>query len=135
MSWTQDIRTAISDWRKHAEALRTLKRMAEKRPAMTAFGFDLVAEELQRKALVDLYYFGVLSPQARYTQKLERIEDHATEARREAVFYETYLHDRARYEELAAQGFFDPPKEKDELLRKGPSLNFDEEMGATLAAI
>src|SRR5829696_6869299 len=135
MSWTQDIRTAVSAWRKHADALRTLRRMAEQRPATAAFAFDLVAEELQRKALVDLYYFGVLSPQARYTQKLERIEDHATEARREALFYETYYHDQERYEELAAKGVFDPPKGKEELLREGPSLNFDEEIGTMLAAI
>jgi RNA polymerase sigma factor (sigma-70 family) len=135
VSWTQDIRVSVSAWRKHANGLRTLRHMAEQRPATAAFAFDLVAEELQRKALVDLCYFSVLSPQARYTQMLERIEDHASEARREALFYETYYHDRERYEELAAQGVFDPPKEKEELLRKGPSLNFDEELGATLAAI
>jgi hypothetical protein len=135
MSWTQDIRTAVSAWRKHAEGLRTLRRMAEQRPATAAFAFDLAAEELQQRALLDLYYFGVLSPQARYTQQLERIEDHATEARKEALFYETYYHDRERYEELAAQGVFDLPKEKEDLLRKGPSINFDEEMEAALAGI
>src|SRR5215203_2650195 len=89
MSWTQDIRRAVSAWRKHAEGLNTLRRMAEQRPATAAFAFDLAAEELQQRALLDLYYFGVLSPQARYTQQLERIEDHATEARKEALFYET----------------------------------------------
>lgn len=134
MSWTQDIRRAVSAWRKHAEGLNTLRRMAEQRPATAAFAFDLAAEELQQRALLDLYYFGVLSPQARYTQQLERIEDHATEARKEALFYETYYHDRDRYEELAAQGSFDVPKRKEVLLREGPSINFDEEMGATLAA-
>jgi hypothetical protein len=104
--------------------------MAEQRPATAAFAFDLAAEEPQLRASLDLYYFGVLSPQARYTQQLERIENHATEARREALFYETYDHDRERYEELAAQGVFDLPKGKEDLLRKGPSLNFDEEIGA-----
>jgi hypothetical protein len=75
------------------------------------------------------------SPQARYTQELERIEDRTTEAQKEALFYETYYHDRERYEELAAQGFFDSPKAKEDLIRRGPSLNFDEEMGAALVAI
>ena len=109
--------------------------MAEQKPTRAAFAFDLVAEELQRKALEDLYYFGVLSPQSRYIQRLERIEDNATEAEKEELFYETYYHEPERYEELAAQGFFDVPKEKEDLLRKGPSLNFDEEMGATLATM
>jgi hypothetical protein len=81
VSWTQDIRTAISPWRKHAEGLRTLRRMAEQIPARAAF--DLVAEELRRKALEDLHYFGVLSPQARYMQRLERLKNNATEAEKE----------------------------------------------------
>jgi DNA-binding CsgD family transcriptional regulator len=109
--------------------------MAGQRPAAAAFAFDLAAEELQRKALMDLYFFGVLSPQKRYAQRLESIEDHDTEARRKTFFYETYYHDQSKYEELAARGVFDPPKEKEELLRKGPSLTFDEELGAALAAI
>jgi DNA-binding CsgD family transcriptional regulator len=134
MSWTQDIRAARLAWRKHAEGLNTLRQMAEQRPAAAAFAFHLAAEELQRQALVELYSFGVLSPQARYAQQLERVEDHATEARIEALFYETYYHDRERYEELAAQGTFDLPKRKVDQIREGPSINFDEEMGATLAA-
>jgi hypothetical protein len=109
--------------------------MAEQEPARAAFAFDLVAEELRRKALEDLYYFGVVSPQARYIQRLERIEDNATEAEKEVLFYKTHYHEPERYEELAAQGFLDVPKEKEDLLRKRPSLNFDEEMGATLATM
>ncbi len=135
MNWTRDIRAARSAWRKHADGLRRLRRIAEQKPATAAFAFDLAAEELQQKALTDLYFFGVLSPQARYAQRLGRIEGGEAEARRKELFYETYYHDRERYEELAARGVFDPPKEKEELLRKGVSLNFEEELGATLAAV
>jgi hypothetical protein len=117
------MRTAISPWRKHAEGLRTLRRMAEQIPARAAF--DLVAEELRRKALEDLHYFGVLSPQARYMQRLERLKNNATEAEKVALFYKTYYQEPERYEELAAKGFFDIPKVWEELLRKGPSHNFD----------
>jgi hypothetical protein len=109
--------------------------MAEQNPAVAAFAFDIAAEELQSKAFIDLYYYAVASPQARYARRLEELEDPETEDEKEALFYETYDHDRNRYEELAAQGFFDLPKEKEELLREGPSLNFDEEVRSTLAAM
>lgn len=122
-------------WIEYRKAMRELQRQAEEKPAASALGFDFATGELRRKAVADLYYFGAASPQARYIQRLEKLEDPKTEAEKEALFYETYDHDRKRYEELAAQGFFDLPKEKEELLRKGPSLNFDEELGSTLAAL
>ena len=109
--------------------------MARQGPAATALAFDIAAEELRRKAFEDLYYFGIESPQSRYLQRLEKSEGSSTDAEKEALFYETYNRDQKRYEELAAQGFFDLPKEKEELLREGPSLNFDEELGFTLAAM
>jgi RNA polymerase sigma factor (sigma-70 family) len=109
--------------------------VAEQRPAATAFAFDIVAEELQRKAFMDLYYFGVQSPQDRHMRRLEAIEAPEAEAEKERLFFATYDHDPERYKELAAQGFFDLPKEKEALLRKGPSLTFDEELGSTLAAM
>ncbi len=122
-------------WIEYRKAMRELQRQAEEKPAASALGFELATEELRRKAVADLYYFGVVSPQARYIQRLEKLEPPRIEAEKEALFYETYAHDRERYEELAAQGFFDLPKEKEELLRKGPALNFDEELGSTLAAL
>lgn len=125
---------ARSAWIAHRKCMRKLRRAAEQAPAYAAFTFESTAEHLHRKALTDIYYFGVVSPQARHIQKLERIEDPKTEAARKATFYETYFHDRDKYEELAAQGFFNLPKEKEELLRKGPSLNFDEELGFTVAS-
>lgn len=135
MSWSEEVRASLSSWRKYQDGLRTLRKIAEEHPAATALAFDIAAEELRRKALADLYYFGVASPQARYIQRLEKLENPRTEADKEALFYETYYHDRKRYEELVAQGFFDLPKEKEDLLREGPSLTFDEELGATLAAM
>jgi hypothetical protein len=61
-----------------------------------------------------LYYYAVASPQARYARRLDELEDPKTEDEKEALFYETYDHDRERYEELAAQGFFNLPKEKED---------------------
>jgi hypothetical protein len=49
--------------------------MAEQKPAATALAFELIAEELRQKALEDLFYFGVASPQARFTRRLEKLED------------------------------------------------------------
>jgi DNA-binding NarL/FixJ family response regulator len=126
--------TSRAAWIEHRKALKKLKRLAEQAPDASALAFELAAEELRRKAVADLYYFGVESPQARYIQRLEKLEDPEIEAEKEALFYETYNHDRKRYEELATRGFFDLPKGKGELLRNGPSLNFDEELGSTLAA-
>lgn len=135
MKWAENIRAALSSWRKYQEGLRTLRNMAEQKPAAAAFAFEIAAEALQREALQDVYYFGVASPQAQYIQRLGKLEDPEAGAEREALFYETYYHDREKYEELAAQGVFDPPKEKKELLREGPSLNLDEELRSTLAAM
>src|SRR5215203_4720596 len=104
MDWTEDIRAALSGWRKHAKALRELGQLAEQRPATAALAFDLVAEELGRRGLIDLYYYGVALPQSRYARRLEAIEDRETEARRRSHFYETYYGDPKKYEELAAQG-------------------------------
>ena len=135
MNWSREVRASLSSWRKYQNGLRTLRKMAEQNPAVAAFAFDIAAEELQSKAFIDLYYHAVASPQARYARRLEELEDPETEDEKEALFYETYYHDPNRYEELAAQGFFDLPKEKEELLREGPSLNFDEEVRSTLAAM
>jgi DNA-binding CsgD family transcriptional regulator len=115
--------------------LNILRKTAEQKPAATALDFELVAEVLRQKALEDLFYFGVASPQARYARRLEKLEAPKAQAEKETLFYETYYRDRKRYEELASQGFFDIPKEKEELLRKGPSLNLDEEIGSTLAGM
>lgn len=79
-----------------------LRKMAEQKPAATALAFELIAEELRQKALQDLFYFGVASPQARYTRRLEKLEDPKAQAEKEALFYETYYHDRKRYEKLAS---------------------------------
>jgi DNA-binding CsgD family transcriptional regulator len=135
VSWTRSIRASLASWRRYQDGLRMLRKMAEQKPAATALAFELIAEELRQKALEDLFYFGVASPQARYTRRLEKLEDSKAQAEKEARFYETYYHDRKRYEKLASQGFFDLPKEREELLRKGPSQNFDEEIGSTLAAM
>jgi hypothetical protein len=135
MSWAQDIEASVSAWRRYSEGLEMLRKAAKQGPAAAALDFDVAARELQDKALMDLYYFGVLSPQARYTRRLEDIESPEAEAEKEALFFATHDHDHAKYVELAAQGFFDLPKEKEELLRKGPMLNFDEEVGSTLAAM
>jgi hypothetical protein len=125
---------ARSAWIEHRKVMRALKRAARQAPAAAALAFESATEHLRRKASADLYYFGVTSPQARYIRRLKKLEDPKTEAEKEAIFYETFDHDRDRYEELAAQGFFDLPKEKEELLRKGPAQNFDEELGSTVAA-
>jgi hypothetical protein len=135
MSWAQDIEASVSAWRRYTQGLETLRKAAKQRPAAAAFAFDVAARELQGKALRDLYYFGVLSPQARYARRLDDIESPEVESEKEALFFATYDHDRAKYQELAAQGYFDLPKEKKELLRKGPMLNFDEEVGSALAAM
>jgi hypothetical protein len=135
MSWSREVLASLSSWRTYQNELRTLRKMAGQKPAATALAFDIVAEELRRKAFEDLYYFGIVSPQARYLQRLEKSEGSITEAEKEALFYETYNHDQKRYKELAAQGFFDLPKDKEELLREGSSLNFDEELSFTLAAM
>ena len=54
--------------------------MAEQKPAATALAFELIAEELRQKALEDLFYFGVALPQARYTRRLEKLEDSKAQA-------------------------------------------------------
>jgi hypothetical protein len=114
MNWSREVRASLSPWRKYQGGLRTLRKMAGQNPAVAAFAFDIAAEELQRKAFIDLYYYAVASPQARYARRLEALEDPETEGEKEALFYETYDHDRERYEELAAQGFFNLPKEKED---------------------
>jgi hypothetical protein len=135
MNWSREVRASLSSWRKYQGRLRTLRKMARRNPTVAAFAFELAGEELQSKAFIDLYYYGVASPQARYQRRVEELEDLETEVEKEALFYETYYHDRERYEELAAQGFFDLSKVKEELLRRGPSLNIDEEVRSTLAAM
>ncbi|MGI8540233.1 MAG: hypothetical protein ACR2N0_10715 [Rubrobacteraceae bacterium] len=101
--------------------------MAAQNPNPAALGFEIAAQQLQEKALIDAYYYGIVSPQARHARRLEKAESSEEAADKEALFHETYHHDHERYKELASQGFFDLPKKKEELLRKGPSLNFDEE--------
>jgi hypothetical protein len=84
MSWAQDIEASVSAWRRYTEGLETLRKAAKQRPAAAAFAFDVAARELQGKALRDLYYFGVLSPQARYTRRLGDIESPEAEAEKHA---------------------------------------------------
>jgi hypothetical protein len=96
MSWAQDIEAAVSAWRRYTKGLETLRKEARQSPAAAAFAFDVAARELQSKALSDLYYFGVLAPQARYIRRLEEIENPEAEAEKEALFFATYDHDHTR---------------------------------------
>ncbi len=59
---------ARSAWIAHRKCMRTLRRAAEQAPAAAAFAFESTAEHLHSKALTDIYYFGVVLPQARHIQ-------------------------------------------------------------------
>jgi DNA-binding NarL/FixJ family response regulator len=79
VDWNREIRASLSSWRKYQEGLRSLRKRAEQRPAAAAFAFDFAAEELKRRALTDLLYYGVTSPQARYVRGFEGSETQAEE--------------------------------------------------------
>jgi hypothetical protein len=89
MNWSREVRASLSSWRKYQGGLRTLRKMAWQNPTVAAFAFELAAEELQSKAFIDLHYYGVASPQARYQRRVEELEDPETEAEKKALFYET----------------------------------------------
>jgi hypothetical protein len=89
--------------------MRQLKQAADLMPVSAAIEFDFIAAQLQRKALEDVYYFAVVSPQARYLQDLDSGKVELTEP-----------YNLSTGEVNSLQPF---------------TLEFDEEVGATLAAL
>jgi hypothetical protein len=65
------VRVSREAWFEHRKALRELRQAAYRYPVSASTEFDFIAELLRSKALEDMHYFAVVSPQARYLQNLE----------------------------------------------------------------
>ncbi len=60
------VRVSREAWFEHRKALRELRQAAYRYSVSASIEFDFIAELLRSKALEDMHYFAVVSPQARY---------------------------------------------------------------------
>ena len=107
--FSEAVRASREAWLKQRKAMRELKQAADLSPALAAIEFDFVAEQLRHKALEDMYYFAVVSPQARYLRDLQTGKVELTEP-----------YNFSTREVNSSQSL---------------TLEFDEEVGATFAAL